>query len=578
MGHRSAIAILVALTVSACAASPPAPTVIPASIPTAAAAPAPTLSPSPSPAPVLRRDLTERPQIWFSPLDPSPPDESRPFSGGPDFMALFDEDAPWAEAAAAVHVFKLYGGWVAGRATDDELRRVVHDLNRRGIAIGFEASPLRYGSDCGAWIEEGATIMRRLEDAGAEIRFVALDHPYDSGVLAEGPGSCGLSIEEAASGVADYVAAIRRVLPGVVVGTIETAANERAEVERWVEAYRSAAGEDFDFVHLDLNFARPDWPEATLEIERYLHDRGIEFGMIYFGNWEDRSDAVWLGRVEDRFTTYELLGGRPDHAIFQSWHPYPQRILPETDPSAFTAIIHRYLRPRTELTLEVTSALTAAGTLTMSDGTPVSGAQVDVATVASDSSGVWHEYSVAGVVPDGAVVADLGYRVNTECACSGEADFTLGAVRYSEDGVDRPLTDAMLPPGSYEWSVWGIAVQGADQAGLHVTADAGQDAAANSPRFSVTPGANYTATFVARVAPVSLGSGYFAIFVSDGRTELTREMVPLSAAVVPIGSAVTDAAGRYELAIDAGTSVTGTVRASYGGGTEAWPARADVRQ
>jgi hypothetical protein len=87
-------------------------------------------------------------------------------------------------AAAQTHVFKLYGGWIARGATDDELRQLVGDLNRRGIAIGFEASPLRYGSDCGAWLDEGRQITRRLDDAGALVRFVAFDHPYDTGVLA----------------------------------------------------------------------------------------------------------------------------------------------------------------------------------------------------------------------------------------------------------------------------------------------------------------------------------------------------------------------------------------------------------
>jgi len=94
-------------------------------------------------------------------------------------MALFEEDAPWEHAADAIHVFNLYGGWVAGAATDDELRRVVGDLNRRGIAIGFEASPLRYGSDCAAWLDEGRSITRRLQQAGAVVRYVAFDHTYE---------------------------------------------------------------------------------------------------------------------------------------------------------------------------------------------------------------------------------------------------------------------------------------------------------------------------------------------------------------------------------------------------------------
>jgi hypothetical protein len=574
-----AVAALLFLTLVGCTS---------ARVPSADAIPPPQVSPvppvttQPTPESVVK-DLSGRPQIWFSPLDPSPPDASRPFNGGPDYMALFEEDAPWERAADAIHVFKLYGGWVAGAASDDELRRVVGDLNRRGIAIGFEASPLRYGSDCAAWLEEGRSITRRLQQAGAVVRYVAFDHPYDTGVLAPGPEGCGLSAEQAAQGVAEYAAAIRERFPDVVAGTIETAANDVAEVERWVEAYRSAAGEDFDFFHLDLNFARPDWPEATMKIETFLRARGIEMGMIYFGNWEDSSDAVWLGRVEDRFTSYELRSGRPDHAIFQSWHPYPQRILPETDAHAFTAVIHRYLRPRTSLTVELQPPNLVTGTLTAADGTRMSNVEVAVAAVSSDIDGVWHEYTVSGTVPPGAVLADVGYRMNTECACTGRGRFTLGSVRYGEGAVidtgnphDVPIPNADLASGAADWAVWGTAPSWVDAEGLHVAAEPGQDAAANSPRFAVSGGASYTATFVARVAPESLGSGYFSIIFSDGRAELTRQFVPLAAAVVPLGTATTDGDGRYGLIIDPVAVSAGAIRADFVGSDGAWPTRAEA--
>jgi hypothetical protein len=574
-----AVAALLFLTFVGCTTAP---------VPSADATPlphvslAPPATPQPTPGSVVK-DLSSRPLIWFSPLDPSPPDAGRPFNGGPDFMALFEEDAPWEHAADAIHVFKLYGGWVAGAATDDELRRVVGDLNRRGIAIGFEASPLRYGSDCAAWLDEGRSITRRLQQAGAVVRYVAFDHPYDTGVLASAPEGCGLSAEQAAQGVAEYAAAIRERFPDVVVGSIETAANDVSEVGRWVDAYRSAAGEDFDFFHLDLNFARPDWPEATLEIETFLRARGIEMGMIYFGNWEDRSDAVWLERVEDRFTSYELRGGRPDHAIFQSWHPYPQRILPETDADAFTAIIHRYLRPRASLTVAVQGENLVTGMLTAADGMPMPDVKVAVALVPSDVDGVWHEYTVSGTVPPGAVLADVGYRVNTECACTGRGRFTLGSVRYGEGLVidtgkphEVAIPSADLASGAADWAVWGTAPNWVDAEGLHVAAEPGQDAAANSPRFAVSGGASYTATFVARVAPESLGSGYFSIIFSDGRAELTRQLIPLAAAVVPIGTTTTDGDGRYELMIDAAAVSRGAVRAEFAGSDEAWPARAEV--
>jgi hypothetical protein len=385
-----------------------------------------------------------------------------------------------------------------------------------------------------------------------------------------------LTPDEAARGVVEYAEAIRERFPEVVVGAIETAANEVAEVERWVEAYRSAAGEDFDFLHLDLNFARPDWPEATLEIETFLRGRDIEMGMIYFGNLEDRSDAVWLGRVEERFVAYELLGGRPQHAIFQSWHPSPQRLLPETDDSAFTAIISRYLRPRTSLTVDLAEGPVATGALALADGTPLADAEVSLAAMPIDGLGVFHEYTVSGIVPPTATLADMGYRINTECACAGASELTLYAIGYAEDGVRRLIPDADLWLGLGRWTAWGTAPYDLGNDGLHVAATAAQDAATNSPRFAVTPGATYTATFVARVAPASLGSGYFSIIFSDGRSELTRQLLPLTTAAVPLGSTRTDAEGRYQLPLTLDGLPEAILRASYNGDADHWPARAEA--
>jgi hypothetical protein len=181
------------------------------------------------------------------------------------------------------------------------------------------------------------------------------------------------------------------------------------------------------------------------------------------------------------------------------------------------------------------------------------------------------------------VLADVGYRVNTECACTGRGRFTLGSVRYGEGVVidtgkpyEVAIPSADLESGAADWAVWGIAPNWADAEGLHVAAEPGQDAAANSPRFAVSDGAAYTATFVARVAPESLGSGYFSIIFSDGQAELTRQLVPLAAAVVPLGTTTTDGGGRLELEIDLVAVPSGVIRAEFAGSDLAWPVRAEM--
>jgi len=108
-------------------------------------------------------------------------------------MSLFADKAPWEEAAQHVQVFNLYGGWVAhfpwepAEATDEELKAIISDLNRRGIAIGFEASPLVSTDECGQGIEgffgpeEGLRIVKRLKQFGATVSYVSLDEPFAFG-------------------------------------------------------------------------------------------------------------------------------------------------------------------------------------------------------------------------------------------------------------------------------------------------------------------------------------------------------------------------------------------------------------
>jgi hypothetical protein len=110
-------------------------------------------------------------------------------------------------------------------------------------------------------------------------------------------------------------------------------------------------GEDLAYFHLDLDYGRIG-PKRRWRSVLYLRSQGIEFGLFYIGNWQDDSDEEWLRQAEARFVKYEVeYGGHPDHAVFQSWHPHPERLLPETDPGAFTYLINRYTRSRTELTL-----------------------------------------------------------------------------------------------------------------------------------------------------------------------------------------------------------------------------------
>lgn len=299
-------------------------------------------------------------EIWFAPLPIMPTDEGRPFLGSLDFMELFEGDAPWPEAGKKLDVFKFYGEWVAYWATDEELKKAVTELNRRNIRIAVEEGPLNPTDSCGqdtegfAGTEEGLKVANRIKNAGGTMHYLALDEPFFFASIDDNPHSCYWGPEIIAAKVDDYINEIRTVFPDVIVGDIEplTIEIDIEEFKRWIDAFYSTNGYHLAFFHLDLSFDRPAWQDAVKELQLFTQSRGIDFGVIYMGDYFDESDADWIEKAEQRMAVYETeVRGNPDHVIFQSWVDKPDYCLPETDPYTFTHLINLYGRPRSVLTV-----------------------------------------------------------------------------------------------------------------------------------------------------------------------------------------------------------------------------------
>lgn len=550
----------------------------------------PPLSPEPLPTP----DLLARPQVWFGPLDPSPPNADRPYSGRLDFYNLFSVEAPWERAAQGTHVFKFYGGWLARSVTVDQLEPVVADLKRRGLGIAFEGGPLTPTGQCTGAIEgfagpaEGSSAAVRILQAGGTLNYVDLEHPYDAVTFSNAPQACRYTPEQTAQDVARYVQAIRSIFPNALFGAVETANNDVNQVARWVEAYRTVMGEDLAYFNFDLDYHDPNWPQEAKAVEDYLHERGIEFGMFYRGDETDATDAEWVARAEERFVAYEAIaGGHPDRAVFQSWHPHPEHLLPESDPTTFTYLVDRYLRTRATLTLEAApsaAAPTLSGTLEGADGSPLADAAVEIRMMPLDGPGLAYEYTLSGTVPVGAIQADVGYRVNTECNCAGTSEFTLYRVRYTDSaGGSNLVPNGNFAGGWDGWGAWGY--EGAwdlkpsdlgSGVALYVATQPGQAAAINSARFAPHGGTPFTVTFLARVSPQSKGSGYFDVVFLDASQELQRVTIPLEAAMVSLGQASTDQSGAYQIQADEPITSRVSIQAWYPGDETYWPAYTEV--
>ena len=298
-------------------------------------------------------DLTAEPLLWFGPLPVMPTSDGRPYTGSTDFMALFEQGAPWEQAAAGLHVFKLYGEWVAYNASEAELARAVEAIRARGLALAVEAGPLNASDECGqgiegfAGLEEGATIARRLQAAGAQLDFIALDEPYYFAHVYDGPNACHWDPARIASGVDDYIQFMKGEFPEVIVGDTEPFSGPTTpeEYRDWLLTFRREAGYDLAFLHMDFDWSRANGSQEALTMQVYGQELGIPIGAIYLGNAFDPDDATWAAVTGERIKRHQLEdGGAPDHVLFQSWLDKPDRVLPESDPTTFTGLIKTYLQ------------------------------------------------------------------------------------------------------------------------------------------------------------------------------------------------------------------------------------------
>ncbi|HEY4606563.1 MAG TPA: hypothetical protein VIH55_02855, partial [Acidimicrobiia bacterium] len=465
---------------------------------------------------MARVDLSAEPLIWFTPH----PAVNLPdfVKGSADYFDLFDADADWSSAAQGIQVFKIYDQiGLAREAIDDEFLQVIEGLRSRGIALAMELGalpphpgfgPIGTNLECGEGVEGFGGVVavetvRRIKELGGRVDLVAFDEPLAHGRFYDGDNACNWSVERVAEEVAGFVRMLREVEPNVIVGDIEPlwlgpeiTADDLAV---WLDAYEAAAGEPLGFIQVDVDWTGDDWPQRALAVEEVAKSHGVPFGIIYNGGDGAADDADWNQLTAERFYTYEQArGGEPDQVVLQSWHFYPTRVLPESDPSTFTGLINRYIGNRTVIESGAagsTDGILVEGSLATTAGDAVASAKVTVEAMPLDGMG--QEISLTGRVPEGADTAEIGIRINTEGAGPGPADLRIYDVGYFEGGES---TNRVTDPGFQvlaNFDLPGISVVPSDSGEgtmLHLTATSEEELNIGSSPFPVTPGTEYRFT------------------------------------------------------------------------------------
>jgi hypothetical protein len=300
------------------------------------------------------------PTIWVSPLD-SHWRRTWNFPAN-DWDELFEPAAPWASVASHVHVFELSKRFVS-EADDTEMRRVVTFLKDNKIKLALQGTPLVATQACGLGVEghgpaaDMAQEAARIRSAGGDLAYVSMDEPLFYGRFLRyfkwrgARKTCDYPIKDLAAQTAGKIAQVRAIFPAVVVGDTEPfgippsySAEWNAGLAEWIDAYKSATGQVLSFLQADLVWSTPTWKSDFLEGAAIARSKSIPMGIIYNASPKDRN---WTALAASH---YRLIEGElkvvPAQAVFKTWTDYPRRMLPESDRSTFSGLVHEYLNWR----------------------------------------------------------------------------------------------------------------------------------------------------------------------------------------------------------------------------------------
>jgi hypothetical protein len=126
----------------------------------------------------------------------------------------------------------------------------------------------------------------------------------------------------------------------VKVGEIDALWGTHPEQVGFIVAFNDAVyratGVRPSYVNLDINWTL-DWQEVVERVTAQLHARGVRVGVVFDCDNNVASDQQCVAQSVSRFRQFAATPSlRPDNFVFQTWTAFPHRVLPETDPGAWT--------------------------------------------------------------------------------------------------------------------------------------------------------------------------------------------------------------------------------------------------
>ncbi len=301
-------------------------------------------------------------QLWIGGISPVM-QRHRKLDNPSDWMAMFDDNAPWPVASAHMAYFKMPSQAVE-MSTDEEMHTIIAGLRRRHIGLAIEMGLLLDGPNgCGHGFEgmgalhEPDNVIKRMKALGGTIDAIAMDEPVIFGRLKskgerDNTPGCQYPVATMVDQIVPKIEQLRAAFPNIKVGDIE-AIGGGASGARGMEdilafetqLHQRTQGFAPAFVHTDMQWNDVGVVPQAERLSRRMHALGIRVGIICNGGGPTIKDSnSWVDNAVQRCQTLATDPNfAPDDLLAQTWETLPTKMLPENAPGTMTGEAYRLL-------------------------------------------------------------------------------------------------------------------------------------------------------------------------------------------------------------------------------------------
>lgn len=195
-------------------------------------------------------------------------------------------------------------------------------------------------------------VIDKIQAAGGKVSYISLQSAMGKVLPERLADECpNYSYTDRINDMVTYVTAVRARYPEIKVGLVDATAalvirsrnsgsNTYKELFTQLSDALRAKGHKLEFILLDngSEMAKGEkYPGVMeyaqiLELERFVQKQlKTKFGIIVTSSTGGMTDAdLYLRNTLEYVRAYERIGGNPDFYMSESWHRYPEKVLPES--------------------------------------------------------------------------------------------------------------------------------------------------------------------------------------------------------------------------------------------------------